>query len=98
MRGDITLDDRPAVALWMSTVREVVEVDPQFSVMVRRMNIDKASKRDFLKPGSDDTVIRRAKNSCRRSCIGLYLDDERWSGEIIQDLHNGKLQHPLPLK
>lgn len=52
MRGDITLDDRPAVALWMSKVREV---DPQFSVMVRRMNIDKASKRDFLKPGSDDT-------------------------------------------
>ena len=59
-----------------------MEVDPQFSVMMRRMNIGIGSKRDFLKPGSDDTAIRRARNSCRRSCLGLYLDDERWPGRI----------------
>ena len=98
MRGDTTLDDRPVVALWMSKVKEIVEVDQQFSVMVRKMNIGKGCKRDLLEPGSDDTVIKRGKNSCRRSCIALYLNDERWPREIIQDIHKGKLLYPPPLK
>ena len=65
MRSDTTLDDHPVVALWMSQVKEVVEIDQQFSVLVRKMNIGKGCKRDFMKPKPccDDTLIKRGKIS-----------------------------------
>ena len=45
------LDDRPVVTMWMAELKGIVHVDQQFSVMVRKMKIGKACKRDFMKPG-----------------------------------------------
>ena len=61
MRSDTTLDDHPVVFLWMSQVKEVDEIDQQFSVLVRKMNIGKGCKREFLKPCCDDTFIKRGE-------------------------------------
>ena len=66
------LDDRPVVVMWMAEVKEVIHVDQQFSVMVRKMKIGKVCKRYFMKPGCTDVVMRPGKNSLRRSCVALY--------------------------
>ena len=78
------LDDRPVVVMWMAEVKEVVHVDQQFSVMVGKMKIGKACKRDFLKPGCTDVVMTRGTNSVRRSCVTLYLDDSQWPPDLLQ--------------
>jgi hypothetical protein len=53
---NITVAECPVVALWMSGMSEVVEVDPQFSVEIR-MNLGKTCKRSLLKSGCRNTTI-----------------------------------------
>ena len=86
----MTLDKHPVVALWMSGVNEIVDIDPQFSVTVRRMKIGKSCKRAFLKPGCKDTVIVTDKNSVRRSCMALYLDDSQWPLNLLHEVKQCK--------
>ena len=76
MRSDTTLDNHPVVVLWVSELIKVVEINQPFSALVRKMKISKGCKRDFLKPGCDDTIIKMGRYSCRESCRAPYLDDK----------------------
>ena len=79
----------PVVALWMSGISDLIEVDPQFSVVVRRMKLGKSCKRPLLKPGCKDSTVVES-NSVRRSCMALFLDDEQWPQDIVSELKQCK--------
>ena len=81
--------ERPVVALWMSGISELVEVDPQFSVEIRKMKLGKTCKRSLLKPGCRDTTIM-ASNSVRRSCMALFLDDAQWPADLLREVKQCK--------
>ena len=75
----------------MSEVKEVVCVDQQFSVVVRRMKIGQSCKRDFLKLGCTDMVrSKKGTNSIRRGCMALYLDDNQWPQGLLQQVKECK--------
>ena len=89
MKTDITVEERPVVALWMSGISELVEVDPQFSVDIRKMKLGKTCKRSLLKPGCRDTTIV-GTNSVRRSCMALFLDDHQWPADLLREVKQCK--------
>ena len=87
-------DERLCIALWTSPPSAISAiVPPDFSLLVRRCKIGKGSlKRELLCLNSLDTSFKKGKNTVRRSCIGLYLDDLRWPKNLLERFKNGK--HP----
>ena len=81
--------ERPVIALWMTGVSELFDVDPQFSVEIRKMKLGKTCKRSLLKPGCRDTTIT-GNNSVRRSCMALFLDDDQWPTDILCEVKQCK--------
>ena len=71
----ISFNNRFSVVLWTCRVNELIDLDPTFSLVVRRISF---GKRDLLKPGHHDGVIRPGKSIIRRRCLALYVDDDRW--------------------
>ena len=93
MRCDSQLDERQIVALWMAGVNALndLNIDNDFSVMVRRMKIGKGGvKRPFLKPGCQEAILKGKTNTTRKSCVVLFLDDQRWPQNLLQKVKKGK--------
>lgn len=86
-------DGRQCIALWTSPPSAISAiVTSDFSLLVRRYQIGKGSlKRELLCLNSNNTSYKKGKNTVRRSCIGLYLDDPRWPKHLLERLKAGKL-------
>ena len=76
-----THEDRPCVVMWVgdqSLINDIIPSD--FSVLVRRLKIGKGClKRNLLKQGCTGRDFN-GDNTTRKSCIGIYLDDNSWRG------------------
>ncbi len=85
-----TLEHRPVVVWWMSKVNDLVHIDDDFCLAIRRLKLGRGGiKRPLLKLGSTDTTFQPNKNTVRRSCLAVFVDDERWPPKLVKQLKNG---------
>ncbi len=87
-----TLERRPVVVMWMSRVNELVHIDEDFSLTIRRLKLGRGGiKRPLLKLGCTDTAFQPNKNTVRRSCLAIFVDDKRWPPKLVKQLKIGML-------
>ena len=84
-------EQRPCLAVWTSPPSAAAALVPaDFNLLVRRLKMGKGSlKRELLQLNSQEVVFQKT-NCVRRSCIGLYLDDDRWPRKLKDRIVKGK--------
>ena len=75
MRTGTEVLKREVLAVWLKGCPpEVIEDFDKFIYAVKKTQMGKAEKRDFLNTSSKDMYITQGVNNIRRSCTVIYLD------------------------
>lgn len=75
MRTGTEVLKREVLAVWIKgCTSHMIEDFDKLTSALKKSQMGKAEKRDFLATSTNDTYITQGVNNIRRSCIVIYLD------------------------